>query len=131
MFVVASFETYRDGQIIFEENSFGDWLYVIESGAVELYKTVDGRSVPIEILREGDVFGELAFIAKIPRTASARAMGDVTLGILDRTYLDEEFNKLSGNFRELLKGMVTRLKHATDAVVRAKFRPPAGPGDGA
>jgi CRP-like cAMP-binding protein len=123
MLHIASYENYQDGQIIFNEGDSGDWIYVIESGSIELFKMLGETKIVIEILREDDVFGEMAFIADIPRTASACAIGPTTVGILDRTYLDEEFNKLSGSFRSILKALVLRLKKTTDAITTAKVKP--------
>jgi CRP-like cAMP-binding protein len=119
---VASYETYQDGQIIFNEEDSGDWIYTIDSGSVELSKMVGETMVVIEVLHEDDVFGEMAFIGNIPRTATARAVGKTTVGILDRSFLDEEYNKLSANFRSMLKGLVTRLKRTTDMVARLKIK---------
>jgi CRP/FNR family transcriptional regulator, cyclic AMP receptor protein len=122
MLHIASYENYQDGQIIFNEGDSGDWIYMIESGSVELFKMVGEIKVVIETLLEEDVFGEMAFIAAIPRTASARAIGPTTVGIIDRTYLDEEYNKLSGSFRSILKALVLRLKKTTDAITMAKLK---------
>jgi CRP-like cAMP-binding protein len=36
MFLIAAEETYLDGQVIYEEGSAGDWIYIVESGAVEI-----------------------------------------------------------------------------------------------
>jgi CRP-like cAMP-binding protein len=121
MLHIASYENYSDGQMIFKEGDSGDWIYAIESGAVELSKMVGDKKVVIEILRrEGDVFGEMAFIASISRTATARAIGQTTVGVIDRTYLDEEFNRLSGSFQAILKALVVRLKRTTDAIAQAR-----------
>ena len=95
MFEISSEETYQDQQIIFEEGSHGDWIYVVESGRVELFKNVRGESVVIDVLDPGEIFGELAFISGMPRTASARALGETQVGIFDRVQMDREFNKLS------------------------------------
>ena len=38
---IAIDETYHDGQIIFEEGSSGDWVYIIQSGSVEISKMVN------------------------------------------------------------------------------------------
>ena len=116
MYPIASYETYKDGQIIFEEGSHGDWLYVIDSGAVELSKKVKGIDVVIQILHPDDVFGELAFIARIPRTAAARAVGETTVGIIDRAFLDNEYNKLSQYFQIIIKSLAMRLKRTTDTL---------------
>ena len=110
MYHVASEETFEDGQIVFKEDAPGDWVYVILSGAVEISKTVEDKRVVIEILKEGEVFGELGFLGRIKRTATAQAVGKTTLGIIDRTFLDSEFNKLSSEFRFILVAVVERFK---------------------
>jgi len=110
MFNIASEETYQDGQVILKEGSAGDWVYVILSGSVEISKTVEARKYVIELLKPGEVFGELGFLGGIKRTATARALGEATLGIIDRTSLDQEFNKLSGDFRTILVSIVERFK---------------------
>jgi CRP-like cAMP-binding protein len=121
MLQIASYEKYKDGDVIFKEGDAGDWIYTVESGAVELSKTIGDKKIVIEVLRrEGDVFGEMAFISKIARTATARAIGPTTVGIIDRAYLDEEFNRLSGSFQGILRSLVMRLKKTTDAILTIK-----------
>lgn len=125
---VAIEETYRDGQIIFKEGSAGDWVYIIMSGSVEISKNVGGEKYIIEILEQGEVFGELGFIGGIKRTATARAIGETTLGIIDREFLDQEFNKLSGQFRTILVAITHRFKkmidRACDYTARTEQRVP-------
>lgn len=110
MYHVASEETYEDGQVVFREGAPGDWVYMILSGSVEIFKTAAGKEVVIEVLKEGEVFGELGFLGRIRRTAGARAVGPTTLGIIDRSFLDGEFNKLSSEFRSILIAVVERFK---------------------
>ena len=117
MIPIATYETYQDGQIIFEEGSHGDWIYAIESGAVELSKAVKGGRAVIVVLQSGDVFGEIAFLARIPRTATARAVGETTVGLIDRAFLDTEYNKLSQHFQVILRTLSLRLKRATELLV--------------
>jgi len=117
MLPITNYETYQDGQIIFEEGSHGDWLYEIDSGSVEISKKFKENKVVIEILQSGDIFGELAFIARVPRTASARAIGETTIGIIDRIFLDEEYNKLSQHFQSILKTLALRLEKTTKALM--------------
>jgi len=114
MFTLASEETYQDGQVIFKEGSSGDWVYVIISGSVEISKTVNGEKFVVEILQEGEVFGELGFLEGIKRTATATAMGETTIGLIDRAYLDAEFNRLSSDFKTIIKAIVERAKKLLD-----------------
>lgn len=123
MLQIASYESYQDGQIIFREGDSGDWVYVVESGAVELSKMIGETKVVIELLRrEGDVFGEMAFIANISRTATAQAIGPTSVGIVDRKYLDGELNRLSGSFQSILKALVLRLKKTTETIANARVK---------
>lgn len=114
MFQTAIEENYTDGQIIFEEGSSGDWIYVIESGAVEISKIMDGEKVVLVVLEPGEVIGELGFITKTPRTATATAVGDTTVGIIDPIFFEQEFNKLSAGFQAVLTSLATRLKKTTE-----------------
>lgn len=113
MFQIASEETYQDGQIIFEEGSSGDWIYVVQSGEVEISKKIRGQKAVIEILKEGEIFGELGFISRQVRSATARAVGPTSIGIIDREFLDMEFNKLSSGFQKILTSLALRLKKAS------------------
>jgi uncharacterized protein (TIGR02266 family) len=122
MFQFSTEEDYRDGQAIFEEGNSGDWIYVILEGAVEISKAIEEKEVVIEILKTGEVFGELGFITKNPRTASARAVGDTRVGIIDRNFLDHEFNKLSSGFKTVLQSLAMRLIKTTEVAMQVKKR---------
>ncbi len=113
MFQIASYETFQDGQAIFEEGANGDWIYVVEEGEVEISKKINGRKIIIEVLKAGDIFGEMAYIDKTPRSATATAVGTTEVGIIDREFFDKEFNKLSADFQQMLKRVVLRLRKTT------------------
>ena len=114
MFQTAIEEKYKDGEIIFKEGSSGDWIYVIESGAVEISKKIGVKKVVMVVLKPGEIIGELGFITKTPRTATATAIGDTTVGIIDPIFFEQEFNKLSPEFQAVLTSLATRLKKTTD-----------------
>ena len=74
--VVESFEpeSFGFGSSIVEEGEPGDALYVVVSGAARVLKCrEDGKEVSVEMLGPGDVFGEMALLEGIPRTATVRA----------------------------------------------------------
>ncbi|MBW1997749.1 MAG: TIGR02266 family protein [Deltaproteobacteria bacterium] len=114
MFTIVSEETYSDGQIILREGTPGDWVYVILSGKVRIIKSVKGKSFILAVLEPGEVFGELSFLGGINRTATAQAVGETTLGIVDRDSLDAEFNKISSDFRYLIVSSVRRFQKMLD-----------------
>jgi CRP/FNR family transcriptional regulator, cyclic AMP receptor protein len=126
MYNIASEDTYQDGQTIFKEGSSGDWVYIIVSGSVEISKMVGGEKLVIEVLKEGEIFGELSFLGGIQRSATATAVGETTLGVIDREYMDQQFNNLSSDFRSILSALVKRFKSMSDTSFEASS-PAAAP----
>jgi len=68
------------GEAIVREGDTGDRFFLIDAGEVEV--SIAGAYV--RILRAGATFGELALLHDIPRTATARARGEVRLFALER-----------------------------------------------
>jgi CRP-like cAMP-binding protein len=120
MFQIVKDQTFNDQEIIFKEGSFGDWMYVIEEGTVEISRTVEGQKIIIANLKAGEIFGEVAYINKEGRSATAMALGKTTIGMIDRDFFDREFNGLSSAFQRLLKTLAQRLKMTTDILMAAK-----------
>lgn len=110
---VAAEETYKSGDVIFEEGTSGDWIYVVISGQVEIFKMVRGRKIVVDVLQKGDLFGEVSFVDKKPRSAGARAMEDVKLGVFDRSFLTQEYNKIPSDFRAIFDALARRLRKMT------------------
>jgi uncharacterized protein (TIGR02266 family) len=122
MFIYVSEDTYQDGHVILKEGTSGNWLYVVLSGAVEISKTIDGKKYVIDVLRPGEVFGEVGFIGGKKRTATATTMGQTVIGVVDRSSLDGEFNRLSSDFRAILLAMANRFEKMVNRVVEFSSR---------
>lgn len=108
-------ETHSDGEVIFEEGTFGDWVYVVLEGQLKVVKKTARGEVTVAALREGDFIGELEFLdmGKEPRFATVTAVGDVKLGGLDRDRLRREYESLSADFRLLIRTLVHRIRRIT------------------
>jgi uncharacterized protein (TIGR02266 family) len=122
MFIYVSEDTYQDGHVLLKEGTSGNWIYVVLSGAVEISKTIDGKKYVIDVLRPGEVFGEVGFIGGKKRTATATTIGQTVIGVVDRTSLDGEFNKLSSDFRAILQAMANRFEKMVNRVVEFSSR---------
>jgi CRP-like cAMP-binding protein len=119
-FLILEEEEYQDGDIILREGTSTDWIYIIWEGRVRIQKSTPQGMVSITTLGEERVVGEMAFLekGKVPRAASAVALGYVRLGVLDHDKLTKEYDLLSPLFKKLILTLVRRLRYVTDAAVR-------------
>jgi len=117
MFLTIKKETYKAGDVIFEEDSHGTAVYILAAGKVEISKTVQDRKIVVEILGPGDIFGEMSYIDHSPRSATALALEDTVLELVDKDFLDKEFNQIDSDFREIITTLVRRLRKTTQRLV--------------
>ncbi len=61
--------TLSAGQVIFQENQPGDFMYAVLEGEVEIVR----QNHVLETIPAGGVFGEMALVDQKPRSASAIA----------------------------------------------------------
>ncbi len=73
---VGEEKSYKKDETIFEEDSKGDSMYVIKSGAVKIIKKVKNQENTIAVLNPGEFFGEMALLDGQPRSAAVRATTD-------------------------------------------------------
>jgi CRP/FNR family cyclic AMP-dependent transcriptional regulator len=79
-------KVYQMSDVIFEENSTGDEMYILRSGKVQLVLGYAERGAEVyTIEKPGEFFGEMALIDASPRSATAIAEEDNTkLEVLSR-----------------------------------------------
>jgi len=64
--------TFGKGMIIFHKDSPGQTLYIIESGKVRTFiLSESGQEISVNIYGPGDIFGEMALLDGLPRSAGA------------------------------------------------------------
>ena len=75
----ATRATLSGGEVLFTQGEAGDSFYVIDRGKIEISAhSRDGRKLALDILGEGDIFGEIALFGG-DRTATATALTDCAL----------------------------------------------------
>ncbi|MFA6506360.1 MAG: cyclic nucleotide-binding domain-containing protein [Treponemataceae bacterium] len=70
---------YPKETMIFSEGQPGEEMYIIQRGSVKITKIVDNNEVLLAVLKQGDMFGEMALLEAKPRSASAIAYEDCQL----------------------------------------------------
>jgi CRP/FNR family cyclic AMP-dependent transcriptional regulator len=67
---VKFIRTYRKGEIVFEEGSLGQEMYVIASGAVTVTTMKQCRETLLSRMEAGEFFGEMSLVDAAPRSAT-------------------------------------------------------------
>lgn len=76
----CEYKNFEDEQVIFEEGTFGESLYIVKAGEVRIVKRLEsGKVQDIARFIPGELFGELDLFEESPRTATAIAEKDATL----------------------------------------------------
>jgi glyoxylase-like metal-dependent hydrolase (beta-lactamase superfamily II) len=65
--------SYQKDDVVFCEGDTGSQMYVVYAGSVNLTRTIDGRQQFLKSLGKGEIFGEMALIDHLPRSASVIA----------------------------------------------------------
>ena len=60
---------FPEGGIIINEGEDGDVAYLIQSGTIEIFKTLNGKQMPLAEMEAGDIFGEMTLLFEQKRTA--------------------------------------------------------------
>jgi CRP/FNR family transcriptional regulator/CRP/FNR family cyclic AMP-dependent transcriptional regulator len=100
---------FGQGEIIFREGDPGQVLYLVQSGQVRIYVNgLDGSETSVILFgRPGDMFGELAVIDGLPRSATAVALDKTLLYTISR----ESFRQHMQRFPQLALNFMKELTH--------------------
>lgn len=105
-------ETFAIGQAIFKAGDSPRCAYLIQSGAVEVSTTREGKEVPLGQLKAGDMFGEMALIDAQPRSATATAKEATTCVVLTPVEFQKRLEGSDPFVRSMLRSLTSKLRKA-------------------
>jgi CRP/FNR family cyclic AMP-dependent transcriptional regulator len=107
-------------EILFQAGEPGESLFIVRSGQIELFiKDTAGQKIVLTIAEEGNMFGELSLLDSGPRTATAVALTDAELLVLDREDLILLFQKRPDAALHMLAAMSVMTRKA-DELLRTR-----------
>ncbi|HEY0367570.1 MAG TPA: DUF1003 domain-containing protein [Pyrinomonadaceae bacterium] len=108
------------GDTLFQAGEPGESLFVVRSGSIELFiKDTVGQKIVLTIAEAGDLFGELSLLDSGPRTATAIALSETDLLVLDRDDLLLLFQKRPDSALNMLAAMSSMTRKA-DELLRTR-----------
>ena len=114
---LADHETYKSGDVIIEEGSKGDWVYIIIEGQVKVTKRTSVGMLTIDVLKKGSIFGEMALFGNALQARSASVIaadGNARVGVLDTRQLIEDYESIALELRLLIKALIMGLKESNE-----------------
>ncbi|WP_309383399.1 MMPL family transporter [Cerasicoccus frondis] len=120
LILLANLEEREIGEYVVREGDVGDSMYVVIDGELEVSKVIDGNKVILTKLTLGDVFGEVALISDIKRTANVIASTDARLLRLNWSELQnlQHYNPFLSSrlFLNLSRILCQRLKSSNERI---------------
>jgi len=103
--------TLKAGEVLFQENDPGNEMFFIRSGRIKISKVFGETEKTLAILLQGDFFGEMSAIDGSPRSATATAVEETKILVINR---DDLKSKIRENplIEYILATMVKRLRDA-------------------
>jgi len=109
-----------EGHTLFQAGDPGNSLFIVRVGQIELFiKDTVGQKIVLHAAEPGDMFGELAMLDYGPRTATALALVDSEVLVLDRDDLILLFQRKPQAALNMLASLSTLTRKA-DELLRTR-----------
>jgi CRP/FNR family cyclic AMP-dependent transcriptional regulator len=116
--------TFQAGEVVFREGDLGRTMFVVRAGQVRITRQVRGGERTFALLGTGEFFGEMAVLSGRPRTATATAVGALTLLELDEKRFEAMINTQAEIAARILKKLARRLDEADSLIAILTKRDP-------
>lgn len=117
-YYAAKKRRFREGEIIFSENSECDGMYIVDSGRVRVFKTVGtgtaAKEVELCVLGPRAMFGEMAMIDNSRRSASVQAVEPTEITIITRKIFEDQLSQIPPWMVNMIRILVTRLRETNE-----------------
>jgi serine/threonine protein kinase len=109
---------FKKGEIIVTEGEQETAFYIIAKGGVEVVK----NKKVVGMMKQGDCFGEIAFLTRQPRNATIMARTEVSLMRVSTSLMEQASTDTQLRYyRIFLENLIARLSQATDKLVEAEI----------
>jgi CRP/FNR family cyclic AMP-dependent transcriptional regulator len=113
----ARHSTLKRGAAIFSKGDPGNSLIAVISGTVKIsISSADGRSAILNLIGAGEIFGEVALLDGLARTADATANTNCEIFVIDRRDFIPFVRSQPGLAMKFIELLCTRLRWTSDQV---------------
>lgn len=105
--------TFKKDHIIFAEGSPSQFLYIVNYGEIGIFKENNNRLFPISTIGPKDFIGELSMFTEGVRTASAIAMENSELYLIQKTHVRQVLKNCPKWVTNIMLILAERLRSTT------------------
>jgi len=112
----------KRGTMIIERGDTGTAMFALCSGTVKISTpSADGKGAMFNLISEGAIFGEIAVLDGLPRTADAIALTDCELMVIERRDFVALIRERAEFAVKLIEVLCRRLRQTTDQLEDVMF----------
>jgi CRP-like cAMP-binding protein len=114
LLAAATVKNFRRGKVVLDQNVALRAIFVIDSGSVRVERDNGGQMVPLAILSQGELFGEMSFVDGERTSARVVAREPTQVRIVDMNTVDNlndvDTTFASRLYRSIAAILVNRLR---------------------
>jgi CRP-like cAMP-binding protein len=112
----------KRGTVILERGDDGTAMFAICSGTVKISApSADGKGAVFNLISDGAIFGEIAVLDGLPRSADATALTDCELMVIERRDFITLIRERAELALKLIEVLCRRLRHTTGQLEDVMF----------
>jgi len=109
---------FEIGEEILHEGNYGNSLYIIKEGQVEVFETnSDGDKFPLAIVNSNEFLGEMGVLTSMPVSATAVALTNVKAFKIRKDIIEDQIKTVPPWLISLAKGALHRI-HMMNEIIR-------------
>ena len=112
---------YDDGEIIFCENEPADEIFILRSGKIRISKLIDKKESQLYIMQAGDIFGEMSLLEDKPRSATATALEDSEILVINKQNYENMTQKEPRLMTKIIGLVAERIWNRNKLILNSKF----------
>jgi CRP-like cAMP-binding protein len=112
--------TFAKGTVVFREGDRGAEAYLVQKGAVRIFKTVHGKRITLGVCKPTQVFGEMALLDDGPRMAAAEASEETVVLVLPKSNFQTLMDSAAPGLTTLIQSLIGTMRVMGDDLASAR-----------
>ena len=114
--------TFPRGSTIFKQGEKADAAYILETGDVQIFKTINGRRITLGHVQQWGLFGEMGLIDDSPRMATAYVTEDATCTVLSKEAFNRMMDSAPDGMLLVIESLTRTLRASGDELADARYQ---------